>query len=63
MSKIEIKENKKLVLKKVVNKRLSNIELQNLDIEINKFYNNIQMLKIQTFGPLIVRNKGVNVSE
>ena len=63
MSKIEIKENKKLVLKNVINKALQKIDIEKVNTEIVKFYNNIQMLKIQTFGPLIVRNKGVNVSE
>ena len=63
MPRLVVKQNKKLILKKVINKTLDLIPFENLDIEINKFYNNIQILKAQTFGPLIIRNKGVKISE
>lgn len=63
LQKIEIRENKKLILKKVINKSLDLIPLENLDTEINRFYNNIQALKAQVFGPLIIRNKGMKISD
>lgn len=63
MQKIEIRENKKLILKKVINRNLDLIPLENLDTEINRFYNNIQALKVQVFGPLIIRNKGMKISD
>lgn len=63
MPRLEVKQNKKLILKKVINKRLDLIPVENLDIEIHKFYNNIQALKPQTFGPLIIRNKGMKMSD
>lgn len=58
-----IAENKKLILKKVINRNLDLIPLENLDTEINRFYNNIQALKVQVFGPLIIRNKGMKISD
>lgn len=45
MSRIDIKDNKKLVLKKVINRELLEIDVQDLDIEINKFYSKLKMLK------------------
>lgn len=63
MQKIEIRENKKLILKKVINKSLDLIPFENLDVEINKFYNNIHALKLQIFGLLIIRNKGMKIGD
>lgn len=63
MNKLEVKENKKLVLKQVLVKELKNIQLDLVDDEINKFANQIKLLKVQAFGPLIVKNPGVNVHE
>lgn len=63
MSKLEVKENKKLVLKKVLVKKLEGIQLENLDNEINQFYQQLQLLKVQMYGPLVTRNKGTNIHE
>lgn len=63
MSKMEVKENKKLILKQVLIKELKNMQLDQVDMEINKFVNQIKLLKIQVFGPLIVSNTGVNVHD
>lgn len=63
MAKLEIKENKKLVLKKVLVKKLYGIQLEQLDNEINQFYQQLQLLKSQVFGPLVTRNKGTNIHE
>lgn len=63
MSKMVIKENKKLVLKQVLIKELKNIKLDQVDEEITKFVNQIKLLKVQVFGPLVVRNLGVEVHE
>lgn len=63
MEKIEIKQNKKLKLKNVINKNLNNFDLQILVTEISKFTNEINLLKIQTFGLLIIRNGGVQISD
>lgn len=61
MGKIEIKENKKLKIINVIERNLENIDLTNLDVEINKFLNLIKTLNVQTFGPLIMRNGGVQI--
>lgn len=63
MPKIEIKINKKLKLKTVLNKNINNINLQIIQVEISKFINLLKTLKVNTFGPLIIRNKGVKISE
>nr|MBS7718157.1 hypothetical protein [Vibrio cholerae] len=63
MSKMEVKENKKLILKQVLIKELKNMQLDQVDMEMNKFVNQIKLLKIQVFGPLIVSNTGVNVHD
>ncbi len=61
MSKLEVKENKRLTLKNVIINELHNIKLENLDSEIQKFVNYLQVLKIQTFGPLITKLIGTNI--
>lgn len=58
MSKLEIKEHKKLVLKNVLVKTLDNIPIEKIDQEITKFMNELKMLKVQTFGPLVARTSG-----
>lgn len=63
MSKLDVKENKKLTLKNVLIKELKNINMEDLDNEINKFGNALQLLHAQLFGPLIIRNKGTKIHE
>ncbi|SET03125.1 AraC family transcriptional regulator [Anaerobranca gottschalkii] len=63
MSKLEIKENKKLVLKNVLIKELKGINMEDLNNEINKFLNTLKVLKVQTFGPLITKSYGTNIHE
>lgn len=63
MAKLEIKENKKLVLKNVIAYEIRDILMEDLDAEINKFLNKIKLLKIQTFGPLVTKNYGVQIHE
>ncbi|TFF66133.1 AraC family transcriptional regulator [Helcococcus ovis] len=63
MPKLEVKENKKLKLQKVICKELNNIEIEKFDIEINNFLNSIKALKAQVFGPVVIRNKGTDISE
>lgn len=63
MSKLVIHENKRLSLKKVIIHELRNIELENLEIEIEKFINYIQILKIQSYGPLITKLIGTNIHD
>lgn len=63
MSKLEVKENKKLTLKNVLKRELKNIKMEDLDIEINKFANTLQLLHIQIFGPLIIKNCGTKFHE
>ena len=62
MPKIEVVENKKLVLKNVLRKELKNIEMRYLDDGINKFSLLLNKLSVQTFGPLIIKNCGMNVT-
>lgn len=63
MPKLEVLENKKLVLKNVLCKELKNIEFEILDAQINKFGLLLDKLSVQTFGPLVMKNSGVNISE
>lgn len=63
MAKLEVKENKKLVLKNVMKKELKNIAIENLDKHINEFGNMLQLLHVQVFGPLIIKNVGTKIHE
>ena len=63
MPKLEVLENKKLVLKNVLQKELKNIQFDLLDEELNKFVLLLDKLNVQTFGPLVMKNSGVNISE
>lgn len=63
MPKIEIYNNKKLILKNVLERKLENLEINLLNLEINKFLNLLNTLSVQSFGPLILRNEGVLFSE
>jgi hypothetical protein len=63
MSKLEVKENKKLTLKNVIINELRNIEIEKLESEIQKFVNYIQILHIQAFGPLITKLVGTNIHD
>lgn len=63
MAKLEVLENKKLVLKNVISYELRDIELDSLDEEINNFLNKLDVLNVQTFGPLVSKNFGTNISE
>ena len=61
MAKLEIKDNKKLVLKSVICKKLYDIKAENINQEIEKFYQHLQLLKAQIFGPLIVKSCGTTI--
>lgn len=63
MGKLDLFSGKKLVLKKVLGKPLHGIALQDLDYEIHKFYQQLKLLNVQMFGPLITRHKGTNIHE
>ena len=63
MPKLEVLENKKLVLKNVLRKELKNIQLELLNEEINKFALLLDKLTVQTFGPLVTKSNGVNISD
>ena len=63
MVKLEVKENKKLVLKNVVVKELRNISLESVDEAISKAIKQIQVMKIQSFGPLVTKNYGMVIHE
>lgn len=62
MAKLEVLENKKLVLKNVLVHELRDIPIDTLEDEINRFTNKLDILKVQTFGPLITKNFGTNIS-
>ena len=55
MAKLEVLENKKLVLKNVLKKELRGISFEDIDQQINKFANRLDILKVQTFGPLVIK--------
>lgn len=63
MAKLEVKDNKKLVLKQVICKKLYGTKLENIDLEIDKFYQHLQLVKAQIFGPLIVKSCGTNIHD
>jgi len=63
MSKLEVKENKKLVLKNAIIHELRGIQLEDLNEEINKFINKLKLLNVNSFGPLITKFCGTNMHE
>lgn len=63
MNKIVIKRNKKLVLKKVISQEFDNISYQDINRDINNYIKKVEALKVQTFGPLIIHNKGSIINE
>lgn len=63
MPKLEVVENKKLVLKNVLKKELIAVDIENIDKEINNFMVRLELLKVQVFGPLIIHSIGTNISE
>lgn len=63
MNKLEVKENKKLVLKQVLVKRHKSIKLEEMDEKLYTFTNQLQIFNVQTFGPLVTRNAGTIVHE
>lgn len=63
MPKLEVKENKRLVLKNVIIKELRNIAVDQYDIEMNKFMNTLELHKAQTFGPIVSRMKGTTIHD
>lgn len=63
MPKLEVKENKKLVLVNVLKVELRNLPIDDLDEEVKKFMKKIDLLKVQIFGPLVIRNIGTNIHE
>lgn len=63
MSKLNVLENKKLVLNNVLKKEIRNISLENINKEIQKFTNKLQLLNVQVFGPLIIKSCGTNIHE
>lgn len=63
MSKLEVKENKKLVLKQVLIKELKNFQLEKINEEVDKFTNQLRLLNVQTFGPLITKSSGTNIHD
>jgi hypothetical protein len=63
MPKLEVKENKKLILRNVLQKHVEKIELSEIDSEISKFINFIEIAKIETVGPLVTFTKGIQISD
>lgn len=63
MNKLEVQENKKLVLKQVLIKQHKNIALETIDEKLNTFTNQLELFKVQTFGPLVTRNAGTMIHD
>lgn len=63
MPKLEVVENKKLVLKNVLRKELKAINIEDIDKEIHNFMVRLELLKAQVFGPLIIHSIGTNISD
>lgn len=63
MAKLNVFENKKLVLKNVLIEQNNNIKFDEIDKKITDFENKIKLLKIQTFGPLVTKMYGTQINE
>lgn len=63
MPKLEVKENKKLVLKNVLKKEFRGAPLDSIDQEVVKFIQKVDLLKVQIFGPFIIHNIGTNIHD
>ena len=63
MKKLEVKKDKRLVLKNVIIKELRNINIENLEVEIQKFTNYLLVHHIASFGPLITKMLGSNIHD
>lgn len=63
MAKLDVKDNKKLVLKQVICKKLHGAKVENVDYEIDKFHQHLQLVKAQIFGPLIVKSCGTTIHD
>lgn len=61
--KINILENKKLVLKSVIKKSLNKLPSDQIDKEVQKFQNVLLSHNLSIFGPLVICNKGSHISE
>lgn len=62
MPKIEVFENKKLVLRNVLKRELKNIRIEDLNEDLGKFGMLLNKLAVQTFGPLVIKNCGANIT-
>lgn len=62
MPKIEVLENKKLVLRNVLKKELKYIGVEALNENLNLFGALLNKLSVQTFGPLVIKNCGANIT-
>lgn len=63
MAKLEVKDNKKLVLKQVICKKVYGAKVENVEHEINKFHQHLKLVKAQIFGPLIVKSCGTVIHD
>lgn len=63
MAKLEVLENKKLVLKNVLVNKLRGISFEDVDKEISKFVNKLNILNVKMFGPLVIKSYGTNIHE
>lgn len=61
MSKLEVKENKKLVLKNVIVHRQDQLDIRKFDKEIEKLHQKMKLIGVQTYGPLVVKNSGTKI--
>lgn len=63
MTKLHVKEHKKLILKNVVMKQHQGISIEETEDKFEKFINQTNMLNIQTFGPLVTINRGTTIHD
>ena len=63
MAKIEVLSNKRLVLKNTLIYEVKDIKLEEIEKHGMIFENKIKSLKVQTFGPLITKNYGMNIKD
>ena len=55
MSKLDLQENKTLKLNNLVIKELRGVHITKIDFEIEKFINQLQVLKAQSYGPIVTK--------
>lgn len=63
MNKLNVVENKKLVLKNALVEEHRGIGFDEIDKRVQEFENKIKLLNVQVYGPLITKMSGTQIGE